>query len=276
MNRIDPTIAALMRAPWAALPETARSILALTPQTAAPVRRASRYTQTGPHVSIIGPILGNRPSWLTTAGFGICTADIGRQLTLAAMDDSVDEILIEFDTPGGSVVGIPELTDEIRSAAKVKPITCFVAGTCASAGYWLASQGSRIIAQPSSVVGSIGVYVCHEDVSKALDAAGINMTLISAGEFKVEANPFQPLTGEAKAYLQSSVDDIYRDFTGAVARGRGVPIETVRQSYGRGRVLSASDALRAGMIDSVSATLRSAGRTRMSASQAQAAVLRAM
>jgi ClpP class serine protease len=93
--------------------------------------------------------------------------------------------------------------------------------------------------------------MAHEDVSKALEDAGVNVTLISSGKFKTEGNPFSPLPDDAKAFLQSSTDAYYAAFTQAVAKGRNVPIAQVRDGMGQGRVLGAQDALAANMVDGV-------------------------
>ena len=91
----------------------------------------------------------------------------------------------------------------------------------------------------------------HQDVSKALAAEGVDVTLISAGQFKVEGNPYQPLGKEAKQFMQSRIDDYYGAFTRGVARGRGVAVNDVRDNMGKGRVYGASQALAANMVDGV-------------------------
>ncbi len=81
--------------------------------------------------------------------------------------------------------------------------------------------------------------------------AGIKPTLVSAGKYKVEANPYEPLDKNAQGFLQSRVDDYHNAFIQAVARGRGVPVDQVRKGMGQGRVLGAKDALRSKMIDGI-------------------------
>ena len=101
------------------------------------------------------------------------------------------------------------------------------------------------------MVGSIGVYTLHQDVSKAIDAAGLKFTFISAGKYKVEGNSFQPLTDEAAKASQANVDSYYGNFTSDVARGRGVPVDQVRNGFGQGRVVKDYDAMRAKMADRI-------------------------
>src|SRR5581483_8663120 len=108
-----------------------------------------------------------------------------------------------------------------------------------SAAYWLASQAHEIVASPSSEVGSVGVYQLHRDVSKAMDAAGVKHTLVSAGKYKVEGNPYEPLAGEARDAVQQVVDDYYGMFVKAVADGRGnEPPPTDGTAFGGGRMFT--------------------------------------
>lgn len=107
------------------------------------------------------------------------------------------------------------------------------------------------MASPSSLVGSIGVYAVHEDWSEAMAQAGVQPTLIKAGKYKAEGIDFQPLSDDARAHIQESVDDSYDMFVTAVSKGRGVPPATVRSGYGEGRVLTAKRAKAEGLVDRI-------------------------
>lgn len=104
---------------------------------------------------------------------------------------------------------------------------------------------------PGGEVGSIGVWQAHFDYSQALAAEGVTPTLISAGTYKVEGNPYAPLEPEAQAFMQSRVDDYFLAFSKAVAKGRGVPIAQVHNGMGQGRVLGADAALEQKMVDGI-------------------------
>jgi ClpP class serine protease len=121
----------------------------------------------------------------------------------------------------------------------------------ASVGYWLMSQCSQAYVTPGGEVGSVGVWMAHEDWSKAMAESGVVTTMIYAGKFKVEGNPYEPLGEDARAFMQSRVDDYYGAFVRAVARGRGVGVQQVRDGMGQGRVLGAEEALAQGMVDGV-------------------------
>lgn len=182
---------------------------------------------------------------------GTSTEQTAKSLRSALADQTVKAIILDIDSPGGTVYGVDELATEIYKSRGSKPIVSMVNSLCASAAYWLASSADEIVITPSGEAGSIGVYSQHVDVSKFLEAAGQKVTLISAGEFKVEGNPFEPMTDEARAYVQTRVDDYYGAFTKAVARGRGVGVAKVRSDFGKGRVFGADDAMKSGMVDRI-------------------------
>jgi signal peptide peptidase SppA len=188
-------------------------------------------------------------------------------------DRSVRTIVLDFDSPGGGVYGVDETAEVIADISKRKPVVAYVSGMCASAAYWLASACDRIVATPSAEVGSIGVYAIHFDESGAFAKEGIVPTLVKAGEHKAEANPYNPLSDEDRAAMQSRIDAYYAMFTKRVARGRRVSVDQVRgDAFGAGRVLGASDARSSGMVDATGTFEDACGMTReTSARAAQAA-----
>ena len=206
-------------------------------------------------VPILGP-LSRRPS-LFMSLFGLTEAStyqgIGRNLANALADREVKSIVLLIDSPGGTVGGLPELADQIARAGQVKPVTAVADGLAASAAFWLGSQATRFVATPSGELGSIGVFALHVDASRALDAAGLAPTFVASeiSPFKTERNPLEPLTGEAKKFLQGEVNEVGHNFVRAVARGRKVSESTVTTLYGKGRVLLAPAANRFGMIDGI-------------------------
>ena len=166
-------------------------------------------------------------------------------------DDTVGQILIDIDSPGGSVYGVSELASEIIKARAQKPVIAVANSLAASAAYWIGCSASEFYVTPGGEVGSIGVWQAHFDYSKALEEDGVKPTLISAGKFKVEGNPYVPLDEQAQAFMQSRVDDYYNAFVEAVALGRGVSINDVKTGMGEGRVLGADAALAQNMVDGI-------------------------
>ena len=166
-------------------------------------------------------------------------------------DDTVAQILIDIDSPGGSVYGVSELAAEIMKARTQKPVVAVANSLAASAASWIGCAAGEFYVTPGGEVGSIGVWQAHFDYSKALEGDGVKPTLISAGKFKVEGNPYVPLDLEALSFMQSRVDDYYNAFAKAVAKGRGLTVNDVREGMGEGRVLGADAALAAKMVDGV-------------------------
>ncbi|MBF0185459.1 MAG: S49 family peptidase [Magnetococcales bacterium] len=167
----------------------------------------------------------------------------------AASDLSVSSILIDIDSPGGSIFGVQEVCAEIQACKK--PVVALANPMAASAAYWIGTSASEFYCTPSGKVGSVGVYACHFDESKAMEMAGITPTLISAGKFKVEGNEFSPLDEECRGYMQGQVNAVYGQFVSAVAKGRKVPVADVRDGMGQGRMLLAKDAVGEKMVDGV-------------------------
>jgi signal peptide peptidase SppA len=171
----------------------------------------------------------------------------------ALADDNVKAIVIDIDSPGGLIDLVPEASAEIRAGREQKKIVAVANTMAASAAYWLAAQATELVVTPSGQVGSIGVFAIHEDFSKMEQMMGIATTIISAGPYKTDGNPYEPLSKSAQAALQDQVDQLYAMFTADVAAGRGVKPEAVAAGYGSGRLLLAGDALAVGMVDRIEA-----------------------
>jgi len=205
-------------------------------------------------------VLAHRMNAMDESSGGTSAERIGQMVSTVAADPSIGTILYDYHTPGGTVPGIQELAARMFALRGVKKQIAMVNDQASSAGYWLASQADEIVSIPSGVAGSIGVFTAHTDLSQALEKEGIDVTLISAGKYKLEGNPFEPLSDEAKAVLQARVDEAYGWFVRDVARGRKVAPRDVREGYGEGRALTAKDALKAGLIDSIGTFEETVGR----------------
>lgn len=197
-----------------------------------------------------GPI-SDRMNLMSDISGGTSTAEMTQLLRKALKDDSISAIVFDIDSPGGVTDGAPEFAAELRRAKGIKPIVGVVNTMAASAAYWYAAQMNEIVGSPSSEVGSIGVYAAHTDMSAANESAGMKVSYISAGPFKTEGNPDEPLTDEGRAAIQDQVNDFYDMFVADVAKGRDTTPDVVRESYGQGRTLLARKALAAGMVDRI-------------------------
>lgn len=219
-------------------------------------RSRTRRTSGAGGVAVI-PIHGvivPRATLFTEFSGGTSMTGLQQMLSQAMADEDVGSILLDVDSPGGSVELVPETAAMIREARKRKPIVAIANTDAASAAYHLASQASEIVVTPSGLVGSIGVFAAHQDFSKQLEQEGVSVTLVHAGKFKVEGNPFEPLSDEARGSLQALVDDFYGMFVNDVAKGRGVKVSDITRedsSFGQGRVVTAGDAVKAKLADRV-------------------------
>jgi len=171
--------------------------------------------------------------------FGITdTAVLKDKINALAEDDSINGVLLDIDSPGGSASGIAEAASAIAMLNKKKPVYASVEGTMASAAYWLGSQARTIVASPSSKVGSIGVYLPVVDSSENYKAQGVKVELIKNKEAKYKGAGFDgtSLTEDQKQYLADMVQDIFKDFRGAVLSSRpSVPEEAMQGQVYLGR-----------------------------------------
>jgi signal peptide peptidase SppA len=214
----------------------------------------------------ISGTISHRMGMMSEMSGGTSTERFTQWLRAAVNDPSVKAIVLDVNSPGGTVDGVPELADEIYKANQIKPVTAVANAQAASAAYWLASQAKELVVTPSGIVGSIGVFGAHEDMSEALASAGVKISLVSAGKYKTEGNPFEPLSEEARAALQADVNNYYEMFTKAVARGRNSDQATVKAGFGEGRMVSAAKAVKAGMADRVATLDQTLARLGASAS----------
>ena len=192
-----------------------------------------------------------RTSMLTNMSGGTTAEALGRQFDEFVKDPQVSAIVLDVNSPGGQVGGIEELSNKIFGARGTKPIVAVANHLMASAAYWIGTAADEIVVTPSGEVGSIGVFAAHQDISAQLEKDGIKVSLIKAGKYKAEANPYEPLTDEARAAIQQNVSEIYGSFVDAVARNRAVKPATVRNGFGEGRVVSAKQAVELGMADRI-------------------------
>ncbi|CAK0402409.1 peptidase S49 [Burkholderia pseudomallei] len=268
-------ICEFLSTPWAILPERMNAICSVIARIAAErdappevmaqvradaaqveARRGEATARAGSGAIAVLPFYGisaQRTSPMEdVSGTGMMSIQRYTQAFRAALaDDSVGGILMDVDSPGGSVYGVMELANEIYQARSQKPVFAVANSLAASAAYWIASSASEFYVTPGGEVGSIGVFAAHQNLAKALEKEGVETTLVSAGKFKTEGNPFGPLTDEARAAMQSRIDAYYGAFTRGVAKNRGVDVASVREGMGEGRVLSASAAKSENMVDGV-------------------------
>ena len=266
MAHEPPRVARLIAdTPWAILPEKLSAICAFLELrvsghqfSAEEFARidSGKVARTAARAGAVGilPIYGTisqRANMLTEFSGGASTEVLRSQFAELVNNADVKAIVMDVDSPGGSVFGVQELADDIFAARGRKPIVAVANSLMASAAYWVAAQADEIVATPGAIVGSIGIYSIHEDISRAAEAAGMTYTVVKAGKWKAEGIDLMPLSEEDRNAMQSRMDSYYGMFAGAVARGRGVPEASVRNGYGEGRALTSASAKSAGLVDRV-------------------------
>jgi len=237
------------RAPWAIEPgalaglmESANGALPAMPQ----VEREEDGSEVVDGVAVISisGVIDHDASELDVAFGSADVATIREHIALALADSSVSAIVLDFDSPGGRITGVPELAAYISKASAQKPIVSFTDSMMASAAYWLASGSAAIVSTPSADVGSIGVYIPVLDVSGYYERMGVSVDLIKAGDLKAAGYPGTTLSDDQRADLQQGVDEVFAMFKTSVSASR-----QVNPAAMRGQSLMGAKAKEYGLID---------------------------
>lgn len=208
-------------------------------------------------INVSGPIT-RRSTYSLWSGEQITA---GQDYILAALetalaDASVRSILLNINSPGGTVAGTKELADRIAEAAKIKPMAAYADGLMASAAMWLGSAAGRVLAPVTAQVGSVGVILIHVDFSKWNERVGLSYSYITGGKFKAAGNEDHPLSDEDRALFQNQVSRIHQIFKADVARH--LKIEAPEEQWAEGQMLLAEEARSAGLVTGIVRDLDSA------------------
>lgn len=243
--------------PWAILPASLAQILEIASREHLPdfeavaAKRARRMDGTDAMtireggvaiLPVIGPIF-RYANFFTEVSGGASVATLARDFTAALGDPQVAAILLTIDSPGGEVAGIGEFAEMVFAGRKKKPVYAYIDSLGASAAYWIASAAEDIIADPSAMLGSIGVVAA---VPNPGARAAREIEFVSSQSPKKRPNP---TTESGRSQIQNLVDDLAEVFLGTVARNRGVSAKTVLEKFGQGDVLVGSRAVKAGLAD---------------------------
>jgi signal peptide peptidase SppA len=259
-------LSAFMETPWAILPQKLIVLEEIVIRHISGEKLTAEEVQTRIHGAIrppertvsnsvaILPLFGTifpRANMMTDVSGATSAERFGQTFDTLVADPNISAIVLDVNSPGGQAGGIQELSTKIYQARSVKPIVAVANFDMASAAYWIGTSASELVVSPSGQVGSIGVFSVHEDISKALEQDGVKVTLIKQGKFKAEANPYEPLSEEARAAIEMKVSEVYDAFISAIARNRDVKPSIVRNGFGEGRMVNAEQAVELGMADRV-------------------------
>ncbi len=160
----------------------------------------------------------------------------------------IKAVVIRIDSPGGAVAPTQEIFEEIQKTKKKKPCIASLGSIAASGGYYIASACDKILANPGTMTGSIGVIMQLSNFEELMKKVGVKGVNIKSGANKDIGSPFQPLSQEGRDILQSLVDNVHGQFVAAVAKGRGMDEARVRK-LADGRIYSGDQAKELGLID---------------------------
>lgn len=163
---------------------------------------------------------------------------------------AIKAIILRIDSPGGAVVPSQEIYEEIKRTTKVKPVVVSMGSVAASGGYYISCPASKIIANPGTITGSIGVLMELPNIKGLLDKLGIKSEIVKSGKYKDITSPFKPLQKDEREVLQRLIDDVHEQFMNAVSEGRKIPIENVRK-IADGRVFTGIKAKELGLVDEI-------------------------
>ncbi|MDB5739234.1 MAG: Protease 4, partial [Alphaproteobacteria bacterium] len=194
---------------------------------------------------------GTARNGLLSGAAGIASDDLSRAIRQAAQDRNIKAIVLRVDSPGGSVTASDQILHAVKVAQKAgKPVVVSMGAVAASGGYYIATSADRIVAEPGTITGSIGVLTGKVSFNKTANLIGVNTETVAVGKNTLMDSPLLPYTPEQWALLNHQADVIYDDFTRKVAAGRKLPLDKV-QELARGRVWSGTDAHARGLVDSL-------------------------
>jgi len=196
----------------------------------------------GTGVIPIAGVIGKGLSPLEKMTGAVDVSDISETIDDYAMNPQVTRIAFQVSSPGGTVTGVEELANKVRNIAK--PTMSYSDTEMASAAYWIAAAADKVVASPSSTIGSVGVYMVVADYSEAAKAEGIKMIVIKAGQHKAIGVPGAEVTEDQQDHLQEGVDEIWGDFKAAVLKTR----KMVKASDMEGQVFSGKQAAQRNLV----------------------------
>jgi protease-4 len=185
----------------------------------------------------------------TPGGGSVMGGDsVASDIRSARTDSNVKAIVLRIDSGGGSVVGSEVIRREVELANAVKPVVVSMSDVAASGGYWIAAPARKIVADPNTITGSIGVLIGKMNVSGLYNLLGMSTDSVSTSDNASLFSAQQNFTPAQREYIQKSLDQTYGDFTKGVASGRKMTVEAV-DKIGKGRVWSGTQAKENGLVD---------------------------
>jgi len=178
------------------------------------------------------------------------SSDIVKCMRAATDDPGVKAIVLRVNSPGGTPVAAEEIISQINRTKAVKPVVVSMGDMATSAAYYISSQANRIVANPDTFTGSIGVIWTFKNKSKAYDELGVTVYVAKSGNYKDMGSDWRGLTESEKSYVNAIINESYDRFVYNVAMGRNLPVDKVRE-IADGRVYTGTTAKSMGLVDDI-------------------------
>jgi len=192
--------------------------------------------------------LGDKVGVVEVLGVISSSAGVIGQLHDYRDDESVKSVVLRIDSPGGGVGPSQEIHDELQLLSKIKPVVASMGSAAASGGYYIAAPTDLIVANPGTITGSIGVIMQFTNLQELFEKIGLKSQVVKSGEHKDIGSPVRPMSDKDRAILQAMIDDVHSQFIEAVAAGRELPPEKVRE-LADGRIFTGRQARDLGLVD---------------------------
>lgn len=194
--------------------------------------------------------LSDKVAVVRLQGIIIDPTEINEQLREVGERDDVKAVVLRIDSPGGAVGPSQEIYGEVKRLSKSKVVVASMGAVAASGGYYAAVASNKIVANPGTITGSIGVIVEFINAEELLNKLGIKGYVVKSGQFKDTGSPLRGMTDAERKYLQEVVNDVNRQFVRAVASGRNLKVEDV-EKIADGRIFTGAQAKELGLVDSL-------------------------
>ncbi|KAF0216252.1 MAG: protease [Geobacteraceae bacterium] len=207
-------------------------------------------------VCVITSLLGEKKPFVVGGGVGLVEVkgliidpqDTVKQLHDFKKDENVKAVVLRIDSPGGVVGPSQEIYDEVKKLAAQKKVVVSMGSIAASGGYYIAAPATKILANPGTITGSIGVLMKFSNIEGLMGKVGLKAFTLKTGKYKDVGSPVRPMSAQEKAMLQNVIESTHGQFVRAVAEGRKLPLEEVK-GLADGRIFSGEQALALKLVD---------------------------
>lgn len=194
--------------------------------------------------------IGEKVGIIRVEGVILDSKDVIDELKTYAKDSSIKAVVIRIDSPGGAVAPAQEIYKEIVKLKKEKKVVASMGSVAASGGYYIACPADKIVANPGTLTGSIGVIMEIPNIEGLMKKIGVETKVIKSGKHKDIASMFKSMSEEERKILQSVLDDVHDQFIRAVSEGRNMKYENIKE-LADGRIFTGKKAKELGLVDTL-------------------------